>query len=104
MWEKIKRYVESLKNKKNPDIAHDVKAIVSGMTNFVTGSRKWNDIARERYEKSCKGCPFFIDDPVPSERVTDKHIPELSGKICSNCGCVESYKLRQSVKLCEFWK
>ena len=104
MWEKIKRYHAELQKETDPDIARDLKAIASGMTNFITGSKKWNDIARKRYEDHCKGCAFFITDPIPSERVTDKNIPELSGKICEKCGCVESYKLRQSIKTCEFWK
>ena len=104
MWEKIKRYHSELQKETDPDIARDLKAIASGMTNFITGSKKWNDIARKRYEDHCKTCQHFITDPIPSERVTDKHIPELSGKICGKCGCVESYKLRQSIKPCEFWK
>lgn len=104
MWDKIRRYQKGLRNETNPNFKRDLKAIISGMTNFYVNSSQADKLAKERLESSCKGCAYFITDPVESERVNDKRIPELSGKICGNCGCTLSYKLRQSVKPCEFWK
>lgn len=104
MWKKIKRYQDNLRTESDPDVIRDIKAIISGMTNFFVGSGKANKAAEERYKKHCAGCVYFISDPVESERVEDKNIPELSGKMCSLCGCTSSYKLRQSIKPCEFWK
>lgn len=104
MWEKIRRYQSNLKNESDPNVARDMKAIITGMTNFYCHNRKASELAKERYENHCSTCSFFISDPVESEKVTDKDIPELSGKICSMCSCTSSYKLRQSIKPCEFWK
>lgn len=104
MWVKIKRYQEQLKNETDPDVIKGIKAIISGMTNFYCRSGNAKKIAKERLENNCSSCAYFITDPVESERVNDKDIPELSGKICSLCGCTSSYKLRQSIKKCEFWK
>lgn len=104
MWEKIRRYQDQLKNESDPNITKDIKAIISGMTNFFVRSGKSKKIAEERLKNHCSGCAYFITDPVESEKVNDKDIPELSGKICSLCGCTSSYKLRQSIKQCEFWK
>ncbi|PIF44300.1 hypothetical protein CLU96_1241 [Chryseobacterium sp. 52] len=104
MWEKIKRYQENLKKESDPDVSKDIKAVISGMTNFYIHSKSENAKAKARYEKSCAGCAYFISDPIESEKVTDKDIPDLSGKICSLCGCTSSYKLRQTIKPCEFWK
>ena len=104
MWTKIKRYQDSLKKEQDPDVIKDIKAIISGMTHFYISSKEYNQIANTRLESNCKGCAYFISDPVESEKVIDKDIPKLSGKICSLCGCTSSYKLRQSIKPCKFWK
>lgn len=104
MWDKIKRYQEHLKNESDPQVIRDVKAIISGMTNFFVRSGKAKDNAKELLDKYCSSCIYFITDPVESEKVQDKDIPELSGKMCSFCGCTSSYKLRQTIKPCEFWK
>ena len=104
MWEKVRRYQDGLKEESNPNVAKDIKAIISGMTNFYCRSGSAKKIAEERLKNHCSACAYFISDPVESEKVTDRDLPELSGKICSLCGCTSSYKLRQSIKKCEFWK
>ena len=104
MWAKIKRYQEQLKNENDLNVIRDLKAIIVGMTNFYLSSKKWNVKAKERFENHCSKCEIFINEPLESEKVIDKDIPKLSGKICGSCGCVESYKLRQSIKPCKFWK
>jgi len=104
MWAKIKRYQDRLNTETDPNIVKDIKAIISGMSNFFIRSRKFNQVANQRLKDHCSGCAYFITDPVEDEKVKDKDIPGLSGKICSLCGCTSSYKLRQSIKKCEFWK
>lgn len=104
MWEKVRRYQKRLKEESNPDVVKDMQAIISGMTNFFCKNKKAREIAEERLKNYCSSCAYFISDPVDSEKVQDKDIPELSGKICSLCGCTSAYKLRQSIKKCEFWK
>jgi len=54
--------------------------------------------------KECTGCEMFIDEPINFLRVIDKNIPELSNKICDECGCTLSYKLRQSISKCSKWQ
>lgn len=51
----------------------------------------------------CKDCEFFQDEPIKEFRVTDKNIPEFSGKYCDDCGCTLSYKSRQNIEICEKW-
>lgn len=102
LLEGIKRMKENLETETNPDAIKSVKAAISGMTNFYFGHK--SQLAKERLENFCKGCDFNMKEPVEDMRVKDNSIPELSGRMCGNCGCVLSYKLRQSIKKCEFWK
>lgn len=101
---KINRYRDALKHEDDPDIIRDIRAIITGISNFELNIVNARNKARERLKNHCAGCEFFIDEPIESEKVIDKVIPELSGKICGECGCVMPYKLRQSVKKCERWK
>lgn len=104
MLEKIKRFRESLKREQDPEIIKSTKAVMQGVTNFHLGIKSAENIARERFEKHCKSCVFNIPELVESLQVTDEKIPRLTNRQCGNCGCVLAYKLRQSVKKCEFWK
>lgn len=103
MLDKIKRLRQSLKEETDVDVILTIRAVISGMANFHLGIN--NDLARERYEKYCKNCVHNVEEPIESMRVEDKSVPELSGRMCDHCGgCTLSYKLRQNIKLCEFWK
>lgn len=102
LLEGIKRLDENLKKEKNPDIIRDSKAVISGMSNFYFGLK--TTLAKERFEDHCKGCVFNVKEPIEDMRVKDATIPELSGRMCGDCGCVLSYKIRQSVKKCRYWK
>lgn len=104
MWHKIKRLQASLQKEKDPNYREQIKAIIVGMTNYYTRSKKVTELARRRYKESCKGCPYFKTDPIESERIKDNDIPEIDGKMCYLCGCTLPYKLRQSIKKCEHWK
>lgn len=103
MIEKIKRLKEALAETDDPTYAKTLKAIIVGMTNYYLGL--WSGLAKERFEKFCKNCAFNIQDPIVDMRIEDHKVPELSQRMCAYCGgCVLSYKLRQSIKPCEFWK
>jgi|SRR5690606_38161219 len=52
----------------------------------------------------CIGCESYVDEPVKSFQVEDSRIPELSKKMCDDCGCVLPYLLRQDIKICKKWK
>lgn len=80
-----------------------------GLDPFIKGKRNFDNqvdeiesLAKERAE-TCKGCRYFKDEPIQWLRVEDKSILELSGKSCGKCGCVLSYKTRQSIKTCSKW-
>lgn len=103
MLEKIKRFKESLKRETDPDIIQSTKAVMAGVTNFHLGIKSAEKLAKERYENHCKGCVYNLPELVPSLQVEDKAIPELTNRQCGACGCVLAYKLRQTIKTCEFW-
>ncbi|RMZ60064.1 hypothetical protein D1632_10775 [Chryseobacterium nematophagum] len=101
--EKIKRLKKALAETDDSCYAKTLKAIIVGMTNFHLGL--FHDVAKRRFEDYCKNCAFNIQEPISDMRVQDEKVPELSERMCAHCmGCVLSYKLRQSVKPCEFWK
>lgn len=58
--------------------------------------------AKDRLE-ICKKCVNFVDEPIEFFRVEDNNIPELSNKMCNDCGCTLSYKIRQDIKKCKLW-
>ena len=82
----------------------ELKPIYTGMLNFFTNNKKAKELAKERFEKSCKGCIHFINEPNTLLQIEDKQLPELSGKTCNDCDCVSAYKLRQSIKKCSEWQ
>ena len=104
MNEAFKRFCESLRNQEEVNIIRDTKAVAVGITNFKSNNKKAYELAKNRFENYCKFCTFIIEEPIPELRVDDKQIPELSGKTCGECGCILSYKLRQSVKKCSRWE
>lgn len=59
--------------------------------------------AKQRAE-ICKECVHFVDEPIDFLRIKDERIPELSEKMCNDCGCSLPYKVRQNIKLCEKWQ
>ena len=103
LMDKLNRLKEGLASESNPDIIKAANAIIQGITYFYLGVNK--NLAKLRYDKHCKDCKHNVIDPVISMHEKDKQIPELSGRMCDHCGgCVLSYKLRQDVKKCEYWK
>ena len=78
------------------------KAYNEGMDNFEYPNPKIEMLAKERMEKVAS-CKHFKDEPIKQLRVNDVLIPEASGKYCDNCGCIISYKIRQSIEKCPCW-
>lgn len=74
-----------------------------GKQNFDNPEPEVEALAKQR-AITCIGCRYFKDEPIDFFRVTDERIPELSGKSCGKCGCIESYKLRQSISICKKWQ
>lgn len=80
----------------------NIKAINEGIKNFKKNDKKINDLARERYE-SCK-CGYLPSKIIQATIPEDKAIPEISKKLCEECNCVLSFKLRQGIEKCKKWK
>lgn len=76
---------------------------VEGKRNFENPTPTFEELAKER-TKTCTGCRYFKVEPIQMFRVIDERIPELSNMSCGLCGCIESYKLRQSIKKCSKWE
>lgn len=77
--------------------------MAQGVYNFKTKNAKAKIIAEKRLLENCLSCPHFIEEPIDFLRVTDTEIPELSNMMCNDCGCVLSYKTRQSIDKCKLW-
>lgn len=84
--------------------------IKSGLEPYELGKQNFEDPilcveekAKKRLEV-CMSCNFFVDEPIEFLRVKDSNIPELSNKMCNDCGCVLSYKIRQDLKKCKKWQ
>lgn len=73
-----------------------------GKSNFKHPTPCIEKLAKQRAD-ICKGCEFFKTEPIEEFQVVDSRIPELSKMYCEDCGCISSYKLRQSIEVCERW-
>lgn len=74
---------------------------LDGQDNLEMGIN--DDLAMTRAD-ICTGCPMFQKEPLAFLRVDDKAVPVLSGKMCDECGCVLSYKLRLKNEKCPLGK
>ena len=75
-------------------------AYAEGLRNFENPTPEIEALARERI----KDCDCLVDEPISFLRVSDPNIPELSNKMCNECGCTAAYKFRQSIVKCEKWR
>lgn len=95
----------SIKKKIKSVITHGIKGIEEGIKNYKLNDPKIEALARERLSdilKNENNC--IVDEPIDFMKVNDERIPELSGKMCDDCGCALPYLLRQNIKKCECWK
>lgn len=95
--------MQSFKKKIVSLIDNGAEALKVGYHNFNHTNIDVELLAEER-KNTCLNCPFFVDEPIKFLKVTDKNIPELSGKMCDECGCTLTYKLRQSLIKCNKWQ
>lgn len=84
-------------------IESGIDPFIEGKKNFESQSEEVEKLARKRLQ-FCLSCEYFKDEPIKAFKVEDKSLPEASGKYCEECGCVLSYKLRQSIQPCEKWQ
>lgn len=77
--------------------------VTEGVHNFHHVDKDVEDLAYFRYDNHCKGCEENVIEPIDFLQVTDERIPELSFRMCDECGCTLSYKTRQSKTVCSKW-
>jgi len=95
--------MQSFKKKIKTLLKNGIDPVIEGIYNFNNLDLDIDFLAIDR-SKECIFCDMFVDEPIDFLKVTDKNIPELSGKMCDECGCTLSYKLRQSISKCEKWQ
>jgi len=95
--------MQSFKKKMLSLMTNGLEPLEIGMRNFKHVDIDVELLAMDR-AKECTGCEMFVDEPIDFLRVEDKNIPELSNKMCDECGCTLSYKLRQSKTKCKKWQ
>ncbi|WP_448607592.1 hypothetical protein [Paenimyroides ceti] len=74
-----------------------------GKHNFENENPDVEALALKRSE-ICSGCEYFKTEPIKKFHVTDDRIPVLSKMYCEDCGCISSFKLRQSIEVCKKWR
>lgn len=84
-------------------IESGINPFIEGKKNFESQSEEVEELARKRLQ-TCLRCDHFKDEPIEMFKVKDENLPEASGKYCEECGCVLSYKLRQSIQPCKKWQ
>lgn len=94
--------MQSIKKKVTSILKDGLEPIEAGVYNFNHPTNDVEQLAKVRMT-DCFNCTAFIDEPIKFLRVADERIPELSNKMCDECGCTLSYKLRQSKTICAKW-
>lgn len=91
---KAKRLINGIKS---------IDKLAIGAYNFENGI---NDLmARKIHLKACNEmCEHFEDEQVEWLKTDDDAVPGLSGKTCSECWCILSYKLRVEGEKCPLGK
>ena len=84
-------------------IKSGIDPFLDGKKNFENQSEEMEALARKRLQ-TCLECVHFKDEPIEVFKVNDENLPEASGKYCEDCGCVLSFKLRQSIEPCAKWQ
>ena len=95
--------MQSFKKKITTLLKNGIDPVIEGIYNFNNSDMDIELLTFDRLQV-CLDCEMFVDEPIDFLKVTDKNIPELSNKICDECGCTLSYKLRQSISKCEKWQ
>ena len=95
--------MQSFKKKALSLVSNGIEPLEVGIRNFKHPDLDVELLANER-AKTCVGCEMFVKEPIEFLRVEDKVIPEISNKMCDECGCTLSYKLRQSITKCDKWQ
>lgn len=94
--------MQSFKKKIVSLINNGIDPLSVGYDNFKKTDIEVEKLAEER-SLDCSNCENFTDEPIGFLKVKDEKIPLISNKMCDECGCTLSYKLRQSIIKCDKW-
>lgn len=94
--------MQSFKKKIVSLVSNGIEPLEVGMHNFYNLDLEIERLAESRKDE-CLECESYVEEPIKFLRVEDKKIIELSNKMCDDCGCTLSYKLRQSITKCKKW-
>lgn len=78
----------------------DLEAYEAGKLNYDVPTEAMESFARSRAE-ICGRCESNIVDPIESLQIDDELIPNISDRMCEECGCSLPYLLRQTIKGCK---
>lgn len=92
----------SISKKAKSILQNGIAPIIEGMDNYANPKPEIEALAKERL-KTCRGCEFYADEPIPLFAIKDHTLAGANKKFCDNCGCALPYKLRQTQKPCEKW-
>lgn len=95
--------MQSFKKKIVSLVSNGIEPLDVGMNNFKHLNIDVELLAKERTDE-CMQCDMNVEEPIYFLRVQDSNIPELSNRMCDDCGCTLSYKLRQSITKCKKWQ
>lgn len=95
--------MKSIIKKASTILRDGIDPYLEGKKNFKNENKEVENLAIER-SKVCRSCPSFKKEPIKEFRILDPRIPILSNRYCEDCGCVLSYKTRQSIQKCKLWK
>lgn len=93
----------SLSKKIKSLINNGLDPVEEGMFHFDHPDEAIEVLAKERLE-TCKVCAEFVEEPISFFRIEDQRLPEASCKMCDECGCTISYKIRQTKTKCDKWQ
>lgn len=95
--------MQSFKKKIVSLISNGIDPLEEGIRNFKQPIKDVEILAKIR-SVTCGNCYEYVDEPIDFLRVEDIMIESLSNKMCNECGCTLSYKLRQSQTKCIKWQ
>lgn len=95
--------MKSIIKKAKSIINHGIDPIQEGIENFQNPIAEIEKLADERLDV-CGSCELRAPEPIEFLRIKDERLPKASGKMCDDCGCTLSYKIRQTKTKCEKWQ
>lgn len=93
--------IKKIKSAAKKIVNLDLLAYKEGKSNFKKGLKQDHAEARA---KICVECNSLEDEPIEELQFADSSIPQISNKMCSECGCSIALKIRQDISKCPLKK